>query len=297
MSVAKSLPLSARPGEVVAFLALCLGAVAMGVSPIFVRLADVGPFASAFWRVALAVPVLAIWAASEGGTKALVSAFRSKAIWLAGLFFAIDLFFWHLSILHTSIANATFLSSMAPIWVLLFSRLFIGEEVKRQTVIGVVICIAGGAVLLGGSYSLDRTKFIGDIYGICTSFGFGTYFLAVRAARRTFSTGTVTLTSTTDTTLCLGMVALLFEPKLLPSSLPGLATLLGLALISHSGGQGLLAFSLGYLSAAFSSLVIFLEVLAAALFAYFYFGESIGTSQLIGGVMILFGIFIARPKS
>jgi drug/metabolite transporter (DMT)-like permease len=93
------------------------------------------------------------------------------------------------------------------------------------------------------------------------------------------------------------MVALLFEPKLLPSSLPGLATLLGLALISHSGGQGLLAFSLGYLSAAFSSLVIFLEVLAAALFAYFFFGESIGTSQLIGGVMILFGIFIARPKS
>ena len=43
MSVAKSLPLSARPGEVVAFLALCVGAVAMGVSPIFVRIADIGP--------------------------------------------------------------------------------------------------------------------------------------------------------------------------------------------------------------------------------------------------------------
>ena len=116
MSVAKSLPLSARPGEVVAFLALCLGAVAMGVSPVFVRLADVGPFASAFWRVALAVPVLALWAISEGGSRALAAAFRSRAIWLAGIFFSIDLFFWHLSILHTSIANATFLSSMAPIW-------------------------------------------------------------------------------------------------------------------------------------------------------------------------------------
>ena len=297
MSLSEPIPTTPQPQVIVAFLALCAGAVAMGVSPVFVRLADVGPFASAFWRVALAIPALAVWALLESGPGAIRAAFACRAVWAAGFFFSIDLFFWHLAILHTSIANATFLSSMAPIWVLLFSRLFIGEEVKRQTVIGVVICIAGGAVLLGGSYSLDRTKFIGDIYGICTSFGFGTYFLAVRAARRTFSTGTVTLTSTTVTTLCLGMVALLFEPKLLPSSLPGLATLLGLALISHSGGHGLLAFSLGYLSAAFSSLVIFLEVLAAALFAYFFFGESIGTSQLIGGVMILFGIFIARPKS
>ena len=297
MSVAKSLPLSARPGEVVAFLALCLGAVAMGVSPIFVRLADVGPFASAFWRVALAVPLLAIWAASEGGAKALISAFRSKAIWLAGLFFAIDLFFWHLSILNTSIANATFLSSMAPIWVLLFSGLFIGEKVGRREAGGVIVCILGGAVLLGGSYTLDSDKLIGDIYGIGTSFGFGTYFLAVRAARREHRTGTVTFGATAVTALCLGVVALAFEPKLLPSSLAGVATLAALAYVSHIGGQGLLAFALGYLSAAFSSLVIFMEVIAAATLAFLVFGEAISWSQGLGGLMILGGIWIARPRS
>ena len=297
MSSARSLPLSARPGEVVAFLALCLGAVAMGVSPIFVRLADVGPFASAFWRVALAVPVLAIWAASEGGAKALISAFRSKAIWLAGLFFAIDLFFWHLSILNTSIANATFLSSMAPIWVLLFSGLFIGEKVGRREAGGVIVCILGGAVLLGGSYTLDADKLIGDIYGIGTSFGFGTYFLAVRAARREHRTGTVTFGATAVTALCLGVVALAFEPKLLPSSLAGVATLAALAYVSHIGGQGLLAFALGYLSAAFSSLVIFMEVIAAATLAFLVFGEAISWSQGLGGLMILGGIWIARPRS
>ncbi|MCM5556831.1 DMT family transporter [Pleomorphomonas sp. JP5] len=297
MSVARSLPLSPRPGEVVAFLALCLGAVAMGISPVFVRLADVGPFASAFWRVALAVPVLAIWAASEGGSKALATAFRSKAIWLAGVFFAVDLFFWHLSILNTSIANATFLSSMAPIWVLLFSGLFIGEKVGRREAGGVIVCILGGAVLLGGSYTLDADKLIGDIYGIGTSFGFGTYFLAVRAARRQHSTGTVTFGATAVTALCLGAIALAFEPKLLPSSLTGVATLAALAYVSHIGGQGLLAFALGYLSAAFSSLVIFMEVIAAATLAFLVFGEAIGWSQGLGGLMILGGIWIARPRS
>src|SRR5579875_3426125 len=44
-----------------AMAALVFGAAAMGVSPIFVRLADVGPFASAFWRVMLALPVLWVW--------------------------------------------------------------------------------------------------------------------------------------------------------------------------------------------------------------------------------------------
>lgn len=297
MPAARTLPLSARPGEVIAFLALCLGAVAMGVSPIFVRIADVGPFASAFWRVALAVPVLAIWAISEGGRGALVSAFRSRAIWLAGFFFSIDLFFWHLSILHTSIANATFLSSMAPIWVLLFSGLFIGEKVGRREAGGVIVCILGGAVLLGGSYTLDSSKLIGDIYGVGTSFGFGTYFLAVRAARREHSTGTVTFGATTVTALCLGIIAFAFEPKLLPSSLAGAATLAALAYISHIGGQGLLAFALGYLSAAFSSLVIFMEVIAAAALAFLVFGEAIGWSQAAGGLMILGGIWIARPRS
>lgn len=297
MPSARSLPLSARPGEVVAFLALCLGAVAMGISPIFVRIADVGPFASAFWRVALAVPVLALWAMSEGGPKALLSAFRSRAIWLAGFFFSIDLFFWHLSILNTSIANATFLSSMAPIWVLLFSGLFIGEKVGRREAGGVIVCILGGAVLLGGSYTLDADKLIGDIYGIGTSFGFGTYFLAVRAARREHRTGTVTFGATTVTALCLGIVAVAFEPKLLPSSLAGAATLAALAYVSHIGGQGLLAFALGYLSAAFSSLVIFMEVIAAAALAFLVFGEAIGWSQGLGGLMILGGIWIARPRS
>jgi drug/metabolite transporter (DMT)-like permease len=155
MSLSEPIPTTPQPQVIVAFLALCAGAVAMGVSPVFVRLADVGPFASAFWRVALAIPALAVWALLESGPGAIRAAFACRAVWAAGFFFSIDLFFWHLAILHTSIANATFLSSMAPIWVLLFSRLFIGEVVDGKTTTGLVTCLAGGAILLGGSYSLD----------------------------------------------------------------------------------------------------------------------------------------------
>ena len=100
----------------VAVAALVAGAVAMGASVLFVRWADVGPYASAFWRVFLALPFLWGWARLErrGPRRRLL---LDPAVLLAGLFFTGDLFFWHLSILGTTVANATVLATTAPIWV------------------------------------------------------------------------------------------------------------------------------------------------------------------------------------
>ena len=53
-----------------ALLALFVGALAMGISPVFVRHAEVGPFSSAFWRVALSLPVLFLWARIERANTA-----------------------------------------------------------------------------------------------------------------------------------------------------------------------------------------------------------------------------------
>jgi drug/metabolite transporter (DMT)-like permease len=287
----------ASPRILAAFAALVGGALAMGVSPTFVRLADVGPFASAFWRVALAIPILWLWATSERQPGAIAEAFRSRAVWWAGALFAGDLFFWHLAIMKTTVANATFLATMAPIWVVLGSWMLIGERVDRRVVAGLVLCIAGGAVLIGTSYHLAPERLIGDFYGLVTSLFFGAYFLAVRVARRTAPSGAVTMASTVMTAGMLFVVALALEPRLLPASAAGLLALGGLAFISHAGGQGMLAYALGHLSAAFSSLVIFLEAVAAAVVAWLVLGEALGPEQVVGGVLILAGIFVARPRS
>src|SRR5690606_19370456 len=105
-----------RHREGIALAALVLGAVAMGASPLFVRMADVGPFASAFWRTALALPFLALWALTERGNLR-PRAWRNRSVWLSGLLFAGVLFFWHLAILATTVANATFLATTAPLFV------------------------------------------------------------------------------------------------------------------------------------------------------------------------------------
>jgi drug/metabolite transporter (DMT)-like permease len=282
----------------VAVTALVAGAVAMAISPVFVRHAEVGPFTSAFYRVFLALPLLWLWARLERrGANPPLDPGWTRIVVVAGLLFAGDLFFWHLAIVNTTIANATLLATMAPVWVVAFSGLFIGERVTRLMVGGLVLCVAGAILLVGSSWTAAPERLVGDLFGVATSVFFGFYFLAIRVARREGAPGLVLFRSSIVTAACLGLVAAIAENAWVPAGLAGVAALVLMATVSHVGGQGLLAFALGHLSAAFSSLVIFLEALAAALFGYVFFGETLGPLQIMGGAAILAGIFIARPRS
>ena len=277
------------------FVALVAGAVAMGASPIFVRLADVGPFASAFWRVTLALPLLYVWmrVADQAGSP---DKRFSKAAILSGLAFSGDLFFWHLAIVHTSVANATFFATTAPIWVVLFGWLLFRQRVTGGVIAGLCLCLVGGSTLLAQSLHLKPAGALGDAFGIATGLFFGLYFLAVQAARRTTSAARLTFEATLITAGILLVVAVTLEGSMLPHNARGVAALVAMAWVSHSGGQGLLSIALGRLPAAFSSLVIFLEAIAAAGFAYLILGEPVSWVQALGGLAILAGIFVARPR-
>ncbi len=284
-----------RGGVLAPIAALVAGAFAMGASPIFVRLADVGPFTSAFWRVALALPLLYAWTRAADGPAPAAKRFAKPAI-LSGLAFAGDLFFWHLAIVHTSVANATFFATCAPIWVVLFGWLLFREKVEASVLVGLGLCLAGGAALLAQSFQLKPAGALGDLFGVATGVFFGLYFLAVKAARQTTSAARLTLEATVVTAAILFVVALVAERSMLPHTLRGLAALLAVAWISHVGGQGLLSIALGRLPAAFSSLVIFLEAIAAAGFAWLILGEPVSAVQALGGLAILAGIYVARPR-
>jgi len=277
--------------------ALVVGAFAMGLSPIFVRLAQVGPFTSAFWRVALSLPVLYAWMRLSERSWTGPKHSYSRATVCVGIAFTADLFFWHLSIMTTSIANATFFATTAPIWVVLFGWLLFRKRTSAAVLFGLALCITGGSALLARSLQIGTHTALGDLYGLITGVFFGLYFLAVEAARAGASAGRVTFEATVITTVLLLLVAVTFEHQFLPRTASGFAALLALAWISHAGGQGLLAVALGSLPAAFSSLVIFLEAIAAACFAWLLLGEPVSLIQAGGGLAILTGIYVARPRA
>src|SRR3954470_2606634 len=156
---ASSLSVRLDAGFGPAFTALCAGVAAMGVSPIFVRYAaaDVGPMASAFWRVFLALPVLYAWMRLEegAGPGRPAQLVLDRATILAGIAFAGDLFFWHLAILNTTVANATFFATTAPLFVILIVWLVLRQHVARSTFLGLLLCLLGGAALIGQSIQVD----------------------------------------------------------------------------------------------------------------------------------------------
>jgi drug/metabolite transporter (DMT)-like permease len=280
-----------------AFAALVAGACAMGASPLFVRFADVGPQASAFWRTALAIPALWLWMRIEERHAHAMPFRPDRAIVLAGVCFAGDLFFWHLAILNTSVANATFFAVSAPVFVVAGAFLFLGERSGPRVFLGLAACVAGGAALIGQSYQVDPARLSGDFYGVVTALFFGAYVVAVRNARMQGGAARLMFLSTAVSAALLLLAALIIEQPLVPRSLDGLVSLLALALVSQVGGQGLLAFALGALPATFSSLVIFLEAVAAAALGWIFLGEPLTPIQTLGGLLIFLGIYIARPRA
>lgn len=292
---------AASRDSIVPLAALVVGAFAMGASPIFVRLADVGPFASAFWRVALALPWLWLWAVLEDRGSRVTATNRagfSLGIVLAGLFFAGDLFFWHLSIVNTTVANATFFATMSPVIVLLAGWLLFRERIIPAHLAGLALCLLGGAMLIGTSLNLAPERLKGDIYGLVTACFFAAYIITVgRVRARGIGPGRLTLNATLITAAVLLPIALVLEPTLIPGSAEGWAALVMLGLFSHVGGQGLLSYALGHLPTNFSALVIFLEGVAAAILGWLVLNEALTPLQTAGATLIFAGVFIARMRN
>jgi drug/metabolite transporter (DMT)-like permease len=281
----------------VAFLCLLAGGCAIAFAPIFVRLADTGPVASAFWRCALAVPVLWAWVALKARDEG-----KSRVSWLplalAGLFFAADLGVWHFSILYTSVANATVLANLAPIFVTLAGWLFWRRKVTRVFLAGMFVAIAGMFVLVGPNFAAGGRPLAGDALGALTAVFYAGYFLAIKAARDArASTARLMAWSTTITAIVLLPIALAMPQPFLPSAAAGWWVLVGLALVSQVLGQGLIAYAFAHLPASLSSVSLLIQPVMAALFAWALFGEAIGPAQFAGAALVLAGIWISRKGS
>jgi len=281
-----------------ALTALVAGAVAIAFAPIFVRLSELAPTATAFYRLALALPLLWLWVGGEGpvqrGHRRPSSRRDAFQLSLAGLFFAADLAVWHWSIYFTSVANATLLANFAPIFVSLGAWFLFGERFTRRFLLALALGILGVVVLMGDSIRLGTRHLLGDALGLLTAVFYGAYILSVSRLRRRFSTATIMAWSGTVTALALLPVALLSGESLLATTPFGWGILLALAWFSHAGGQSLIAYALAHLPAAFSSLTLLLQPVIAALLAWVLLAEALRPVQSLGAVAVVIAIALAR---
>ncbi|QIF06095.1 DMT family transporter [Roseimicrobium sp. ORNL1] len=279
-------------------LALIAGAIGIGFAPIFVRFSEVGPSATAFWRIALALPMMGLWAAtSSAGRFTRLGAKDWSVLALVGACFAADLAIWHWSIKYTTVANATLEANLASIFVVLMGWLFFGTKVSRKFLGAMVVALAGTALLVGKNAYITPDTLKGDALGVLSGVFYAGYILSVKAARdRGLSTVTIMILSGVLTATLLLPTAGLSSEAIVPMSLKGWLVVAGLALVSQFGGQTLITYALARLSAAPASLGLLIQPATAAIAAWVILGEALAPAQLAGGVILLIGLWMARRE-
>ena len=282
-----------------AFIALLSGGIAIGFAGILMRLSDVSPVASAFWRMALAAPVLWVWA-WQVRRQDLATGKRidfSRVLLLAGIFFAADMAFWHLSLHYTTVSNATLLSNFAPIFIALWLWSVHRIRFSRIFIVGMVVALAGAVMLIGPNAVLGGDRLLGDGLGLMTAVFYAAYQWVIKSARDRYSTARLMAWSTTVTALALLPFALASTGPFWPAHAAGWLPLLGLALIAQVGGQTVIAYAFAHLPASLSSVSLLIQPLTATIAAWILFAEVIGPIQIAGGVLLLYGIYLSKRGS
>ena len=282
--------------ELPALIALTCGALAIGSSGIFVRLSETGPTATAFWRGAFALPVLALWASLERRAQARsgpLPSLREPGFFWAGFFFAGDLALWHWSLLLTSVAASTLEANCAPLLVTLLAWALWRERPTGGFLLAMALAFAGMLLMLGPKVANGASHgLLGDVLGLGTACFYAGYLMVVARLRSVHGTGIVMLTSTLVFSALLLPLAL--AQKMLPDTAHGWWLLVGCALTAQVLGQGLIAYALAHLPATFGSVALLAQVMAAAAYAWLLLGERLAPVQVLGGLVVLAGIIAAR---
>lgn len=278
-----------------AFPALIAGSAVIGWAPILVRIAEaqgVGPTATAFHRLAIALPILWAWMRFE---RTPPPARRDVFLLVAiGFFFAADLGFWHASILRTHVANATLLVCLASTFAALAGWILFRERITGLLLAGVVTALAGSGLLMVRSLMTGRRNLVGDALGLLAALFYAAYLLGIARLRARISTATAMAWSGVGATVGLLAAALLLGESMLPATPRGWLTLGALALVGQVAGQTLIAYALAHLSMAFSAVSLLVQPVVAALLSWWLFGEALAAVQFAGGALILAGIVAAR---
>lgn len=165
-------------------LLLVLGGALISLSAVFVRLADVGPTVSGFYRNLFGAAAL----------LALILA-RRETLWrgwipflfafVAALLFASDIFFWHRSIHYVGPGLATIMGNgqvfvLAAVGVVVFR-----ERVTVSFVVAVPLSFVGLLMLVGVDwFELGHTYRAGVVFGLLTALTYAGYLLTLRRSQR-----------------------------------------------------------------------------------------------------------------
>ena len=282
---------TARNGTVLQFIALLAGNVALALGPWSVRLADTGPVSAAFWRLALAVPVLVLLARWSGQRLTGFGKAAWIAIAIAGFCFALDIAFWHIGIGMTRMANASLFGNSGSIVMMIWGLIALHRAPHAREWLALGAALGGGAILLGRSLNIAHVTLLGDLFCIAAGLLYSVYLIALQHHRAELGGWSLlSWSSIAGLPVLLGMALWLGEPVWPHNWWPVVV----LALLSQLIGQGLLVYSLKNFSPLVIGLALLTQPAVAVSVGWLVFGEVLGPLDIAGMVLVAGGLVLAR---
>lgn len=276
-----------------AIVAVVFANIALAFGPWFVRLADTGPVAAGFWRIALALPIL-LAAAAWTDRRAMVP---TRSLWLpllvGGLAFAVDLGSWHIGIRRTTLANATLFGNCAVLIFPLYGFIAMRRWPTRAQGLALLLAAVGGMLLLGRSAELSSRHLAGDLFCLLAGVLYAVYFIAMRGVRRTMAPLPALALSSVAGVLPLLLFALALGETVLPERW---GPLFALALVSQIAGQGLMIYALGHLSPLVVGLALLVQPLVGATIGWLAYGERLGPMDAVGAALVAAALVIVSAR-
>lgn len=277
-------------------LTAVLGAACISSSAILVTLAHVGAFTTAFFRCALALPILVPLAMLEQrslGPRPLAS--RRNAL-IAGFFLAIDLVLWNHAISDVGAGVATVLGNLQVLFVAAFAWLVLQERPDRRLLLMLPVVLAGVVLVSGmlGGHAAGLHPLAGVGFGIGTSAAYACFLLILRStAGQTPHVAGQLADATIGSAIGAVVLGLLFGGLQFAIPWPSFGWLLLLALLSQTTGWLLITSSLPRLPAAMSSLLLLLQPVAALVLADIVLHERPTLVQATGALLVCAGVLAA----
>ena len=277
-------------------LLLFTAMLAVSTSPIIARYLENVPAVSiSFWRMGFGALIL--WIVSLVKKQAPLKNKNLQRTLTAGILLGIHFALFFGAIKLTTIANATFLGTLAPLFTFFIEKYILKRNHALGLLWGLGFAICGAIIIIGNRFDFSSDYTIGNLMAASCSVFLGMAFIISENVRK--EVGTISYSRTLFSTAAVTLLVISFFTG---SALTGFSSgefggLLLLGIIPTLLGHGTMYYALRYVSPTVVASTPMGEPILASVMAWFLFKEVVGITTLFGGSITLMGIFLlARQK-
>jgi drug/metabolite transporter (DMT)-like permease len=274
-----------------AYIALGIGIIAIGFSPILVRLAEAPGPVTSFYRMGIAAVILAIPFYRQVKTRGPLPSSGVKMAVCAGVFFAFDLASWATGVVMSGATNPTLLGNTAPIWVGLGAMLFFKEKQTLKFWGGLALALVGATLILGLDTLQSASLGLGSFYGLLAGIFYGGYFLFVQRSREQLDVLSFFWIACFTSSIVLLCLIILLKQPITGYPLDTYLMFIIIGIIVQLIGWRVVSYAQGHLPASLVSPTLLGQPVMTAILASVLLSEEITAMEIIGGFVILLGVF------